>query len=133
MSLQIPSGVITAVSGAGSVDTIITYPTPVTIVAAGSGANFSGQSVILHYSGALNVNISGGALTTITVTSGGSVYAGWQSGILVGISGVSYESADKASGQTTGIHGVVLMGWNGTNFEPIRTRSGQLITWATNS
>lgn len=82
MSLQIPSGLITGVSGgnitSGTTRATVTYPLPVLLM-GNSVAAASGNSTITHFSGALNVNISGGSITTsisgnvVLVVSGGVI------------------------------------------------------------
>ena len=72
MALQIPSGLITSISG--TLGAIVSFPMPVVLVGAG-GASASGNRTITENSGALNVNISGGSLATL------------MSGVAVSVSG----------------------------------------------
>jgi len=102
MAIQIPSGLITSASGAAGAE-LIAFPQPVVLVGA-LGASASGNNTITHYSGALNVNISGGSLVTNIISSGGTVLTlpAYQSGTLVALSGIN-ATVISSSGGAAGV------------------------------
>jgi hypothetical protein len=127
LALQIPSGLIVSASGANA-PTVIAGPIPIVIVGAAGG--LSGLHTITDFSGALNVNISGGSVTTsisgniVLVTSGGAVQVSGT--VTVQTSGGI--NAFSGGGGATGTVGVGLAALNpgGTNFNIVQLAlSGQ--------
>ena len=140
MALQIPSGLITQVSGgglvSGTVGPTVAYPIPFVLVGAG-GASASGNHSITDNSGALNVNISGGNLGAllsglavsvsgdiVLVVSGGTVQV---SGSVNVVSGNIFVTSGAITILGSGQTPFTMLSGNISNFLSGQTNSGAWI------
>ncbi len=106
MALQVPSGLITSISGGGLVSgttlPLFSYPIPMVIVGA-NGASASGNHSITDSSGALNVNIVAGSIASVSgdsvvVSSGNVAVVSGEVHVMSGIVGVASGVVSLMSG-----------------------------------